>query len=73
MHYVDLDEAEAVFASHSVPAMRAVIERAESSFTDRYPPMAVEGRNFAMHQLTKDSLSCYWLKAIERYAAIYFS
>lgn len=73
VHFVELEEEESAFHSRSVPLMRSTIQQAEREYHDRQPPMAVEGRNFAMHQLTKDSLSCYWYKNIERYANVYYS
>lgn len=72
IHYVELEEAEDVFHGQSVPKIKEAIRKAESQYHEHPPQMAIEGRNFAMHQLTKDSLSCYWAKAMIRYADLYF-
>ncbi len=73
VHYVELEEDEDKFHQHNVPKIRETLRTLEQQYHSEQPPVAVEGRRFAMHQLTKDSLSCYWFKALERYAELYYA
>lgn len=73
VHYIELEEAEDKFHEHNVPKMREALRHLEEKYGSVQPPVAVEGRRFALHQLTKDGLSCYWYKALERYATLYFA
>lgn len=73
VHFIELAEEEDKFHEHNVPKMREVLRHLEEQYGGEQPPVAVEGRRFALHQLTKDSLSCYWYKALERYADLYFA
>lgn len=72
VHYVDLVDEKEKLETEAFPAIKAAVQEAEAGRWDEPPAMALKGKSFAMHQLTQASLSCYWLKALERYAEIYY-